>query len=243
MILILWGLDALIGCAPFKYRVPDATVARERLVLLQVLVVALQTDNGKDALNKEWGSVIAEKVRPLVKRLVVHRGGTVASSEKLEECEEDEDCEDVLTQLRRWSARSSMEILSGKGAPPNNKRNSVGDWRFKDDLSTLRDTINSDQVLTVLFRTHRQKTGTMVMGLVGGLLAALTERWIVDTQDAVACITDLKDGRMIWCNTAVGRWDDPADKQTAQWGIEELVNEIYGPFAPRPPTPSDERPP
>ena len=193
-----------------------------RLLLLPPVVMAFEKDAaGKAVEMEDKANQIEERVVPEAARLVGKHGGSVATDEKLRECGKVDDCGELLLRLTRWSVAASFEIAAQMKQVRNYGRHSIGEWQFKDDLGSLRASLNADFVATVILRDLSDTTGRAVLNFVGGVHTSFK-------QVGVACVTDLRDGRMINCAVRSDRWGDLLAPGQAERAIDDLLSEIFG---------------
>ena len=108
-------------------------------------------------------------------------------------------CLELIRYLTRWSLNASMQIAAQMGGRTNYKQPSVRSWKANADFTPLRTAMKSDFVLIVQLRDIWETSGRVI----GNILASRT---ITFKQVGVACVANLSDGRMVWCETIVDGW-------------------------------------
>jgi len=125
-----------------------------------------------------------------------------------------------VVRFFNWGWRASFQIAQQQGHVANYGRASVGDWRFGGDVGRVRDALKMPMALFVVIRDMSQTKGRVVASFLTGSHT----RWL---RVGIACIADLDDGRMIWCDSRVDRWDDLSDPDVARAAVRDLLGKVY----------------
>jgi hypothetical protein len=100
---------------------------------------------------------------------------------------------------------------------------SVADWRF-DDPAPIAGALRADAVLLVVVLNTRYTLGRQLQGLVG----AYTPWHAL----CAACLVDLADGRLVWCDARADRWPDLRDPAVAAAAVSALLGGVDAVLAP-----------
>jgi hypothetical protein len=180
------------------------------------MTAAFELDiNGHTTPKQDWADAMELRLAPEVDRWVRHYGGRPISPEV-------EVPDSPSTSFHKWTVTALMEIAGQSTGAKEYGLRSVGQWRFKGDLDWLREAVQTDFVLLSLFRDIRQTTGRVIGGLIGGVHTYFT-------QVGVACVIDLRDGRMVWCNARRDKWGDLAERHWTERAVADLLMDLYHP--------------
>src|SRR5580698_5417022 len=215
----LWILAlGTIGCGPtFQNRVPEVAIVPSRMIVLPVLVRVYELDANDDrTVQGDATDVVRSNIEEAVRAQASLRRLRVFSPNDLKG--QDESVRLLFARLWRWTESASIEIAAQKTGHRNFGLHSVGDWRFRPSPAALSEALAADTALTVMISdTH------------------LTVGYASWKQIGVACLLDLHDGRMIWCDALVDAWRSLKNPAIAQEAVHEL---LAGLDAPPPPTAS-----
>ena len=137
-------------------------------------------------------------------------------------------CGSLCAQFFRWGGVASLEIGLQRAEIRNYRLHSVADWGFRRDISRVREALEADYALFVVLKQTRQTTGRQVLLALGGGRT-------VGKQIDVACIADLRDGRMTWC--AMER-DDSGDSRGPRARLRRQPGKLLAGVFPVPAFPS-----
>ena len=208
------------GCAPaFQARDPNVTVVPAHIVALPALTRAEELSFGgsRQPLN-QWADAMAEALDPEIERWVVGNRGHVFDDEGAT-------VPAVYPKFRRWTTLAVEEIAAQKIGRADFKLYSVDKWRFNQDLGRVREHLAADFVLVTFFRDTRRTPGHVVGNAIGGV-------HFYYLQVGSACLVDLRDGRMAWCNAKADAWKDLSVPANARDAVGELLTDLYYPPKP-----------
>jgi hypothetical protein len=227
--LAVVGMLGTTACGPgFQKRLPDIVLVPSRLVVMPVISDAYELDfNGTKIPRPEWAEAMAEHANSEVLRIVGRHGGRELPFESVKAC--GDRCLELIRYFTNWSLNASMQIAAQMGGRTNYKQPSVGSWKAQADFSPLRTAMNSDFVLVVRIRDIWETSGRVI----GGILSSTTTTF---KQVGVACVANLSDGRMVWCETIVDGWGDLRTAPGAQALIRKLFRPLWPDVYPTTPT-------
>jgi hypothetical protein len=211
------------GCIPaVQNRVSENAIVANRVVAMppQVLVYTLDAGGGRSPEDGAERDIV-DKALPEVNAAVTANGGHIVGREQFAACGS------PCAQFFRWGGVASIEIGLQRAEIRNYRLHSVADWGFRRDMSPIRAALDADYALFVVLKQTRQTAGRIVLlGLGGG--------YTVGKQIDVACIADLRDGRMTWCATERDDKGDLADPGRVSSVVRKLLMGVFS----RPASPS-----
>lgn len=175
-----------MGCIPaVQNRVAESAIAGRRVTALPPQVLVYELDAYEHhPIDRRAARTVAEKVEPLLQSIMAANAGRLARPDTIKECGA------PCIQFLEWGGLATLEIGLQREQVRNYGRHSVGDWEYRRDLDDVRDALEADFVLFVVFKQTRQTPG-------GRLLNGSVTGKQVDA----ACVLDLWDGRMSWCTS------------------------------------------
>jgi hypothetical protein len=206
------------------------TVRPPRIAALPAFTRAseLDADDNRKTLD-QWTAAMSARLNGEVARWVVGSGGhTFAESDTMM-------VPVTYRKFRKWTARSLMEIAAQKTGRANFERNSVDEWRFEGNLASVRQMVDADFALVSMFQDGRSTGGRVAYHIFMGPLASAVRNQrheIFWRQVGAACLVDLNDGRMVWCNAKADAWGDLAVPATAESAVGQLLTNLYYPSIP-----------
>jgi hypothetical protein len=223
----------LIGCAPFQHRAKTLTARPVRVVAFPAFTQAIELDAaGKRKPLDAWTDAMAAPLNAEVTRWAVGYGGHMFP-------ETDAMMVPVIyRKFRKWTASALVEIAAQKTGRADFNRHSVDEWRFDQNLAPVRHLVDADFALVTLFNDGRNTAGRIASHLFMGPVASglqNKQRQIYWTQVGAACLVDLNDGRMVWCNARADSWGDLSVPATARTAVGELLTDLY--YGPQPDAP------
>jgi hypothetical protein len=134
-------------------------------------------------------------------------------------------CGSPCAQFFRWGGVASLEIGLQREQIRNYGFHSVSDWGFRRDMSPVRAALDADFALFVVLKQTRQTTGRKVLMALGG-------GYTTGKQIDVACIADLREGRMTWCASERDDRSDLADPGRIPSVVRKLLHGVFALPAP-----------
>lgn len=219
LFLALSSAAVVPACAAnFQSRIPRHAVGAKRLVAMPVVVLAYELDAFHNITPKpQSGATAKANLGAAVYRLVSDHGGraaTLASGTS---------ADPLLDQFWRWGGRASFEIAQQMTGKSNFGKNSVGEWTFSGDLAGVIQRLDANQALFVVVRdiwptAAHEEVATLALAV------GYREYWL---RVAVACVADLREGRMIWCESRVDKWGALSDPDNARFAVRDLLANLY----------------
>jgi hypothetical protein len=209
---------ALLGaaCVPFRNRAPDLKVTPTRLTALPISIEAYQRQSiGVMTERSDWENEMEANMRPELQRIVARHGGSSIELEDIAKCGE------VCWLFLSWSTSAAMEIAAQKTGYADFRLYSVEGWRYRGNLGPVHQALRSDFALVVVFHDFRQTIGQAVLWALAGIT---TGRLTV----SAACLTDLRDGRMIWCDARADPWRHVEQGEIARGAVQDVLTDLYG---------------
>ncbi len=204
------------GCIPaVQNRVSESAIVAKRVVAMppQILVYTLAA--GGEHSNEDGAeNDIVDKVLPALNAAVTANGGHIVQREEFAACGS------LCAQFFRWGGVASLEIGLQRAEIRNYRLHSVADWGFGRDMARVRAALDADYALFVVLKQTRQTTGRKVLLALGG-------GYTIGKQIDVACIADLRDGRMTWCAMERDDSGDLADPGRASNVVRKLLAGVF----------------
>jgi hypothetical protein len=203
-------LKALLACAAlvlacepaFQSRVRDVPIATAQIAALPIGRVAYTRDTFEARVEKEeWANGMQGFMNPVLQRVVTGCGGRVVEDRELEECV-------PCARLSQWAANAGIEVAAYKAGRGEGRRRSVADWVYTGDVTPVQKALGAQAALVVAFKDTREAAAWKKLG--------------------VACLVDLADGRMLWCEAREDMLTDLSKLAGAQRAMEQLIGPIFG---------------
>jgi len=216
-------LAVAIGCIPaVQNRAPDTAILPEDVVALPPQILVYTWDAlGNRTLEEEAAEGIGIRAEREVAAVMKAIGGRTASREQLETCGE------PCVRFFRWGSTASFEIGLQRAEVRNYGSHSVADWVFPGDVPPIRSALGADFALFVVLKQMRQTKAAMGMMILGGA-------YTIGKQIDVACVADLRDGKMTWCSTAKDEGGDLDDRERIGIVVRKILNPIIASWRSRP---------
>jgi hypothetical protein len=177
--------------------------------------VAYELDMSQNRTNQpDWEAQMAAGIVPEMNKLVSASGGRILGPKDVESYA-------LFGSFHAWGTTAAMEITAQMYGRADHGTKSIGDWRFDENLTTLREALDADFVMVVVFREAFETDGRAIASMIGGMQT----HW---KQVGVVCIADLRDGRMVWCVAGVDRWHDLRRPNNGQYAVQQLLGPILG---------------
>lgn len=206
----------LLACAAaFPSRVPDVRVAGAKIAALPIGRVAYTLDTFDARVEKEgWANGMEGFMYPVLRQYVAGCGGRVIEDREMEECP-------PCARLAKWAAEAGMEIAAHKAGRGETRRRSVADWVYTGDVTPIEKALGAKAALLVAFKDTRAAVdGGAAVPAGPGTPAG----W---KKVGVACLIDLVDGRMLWCETREDKLEDLSSLTGARQALEQLLKPIF----------------
>ena len=198
-------LAGATGCIPAVHnRVPDSAIVPDHLTALPPQVVVYTLDSaGERAPQTDAADELGIQAQREVAAVMRAVGGRVTPPEQVAACGE------PCLRFFRWGSIASLEIAAQRLEIRNYGSNSVADWVFPGDINLVRAALGSDLALLVVLKQTRQ-----------------TSRYTVGKQIDVACVADLRDGKMTWCSLVRDEKGDLAQREQIGAVIRRLLRPV-----------------
>ena len=170
--------------------------------------------SGDRETEDEPSDEITSDLSPYLRDIMETNGVRVASPEALNAC-----CS-PCGRLIKWGVIATMEIGAQKVQVRNFGEHSVTGWRFRGDLSAIRQKLDADFLLLTVFKQARETSGRKVGNFFAG-------GYTIGKQIDVACITDLRDGQMVWCAAMKDDSNDLGEQGRARTVMAKLLREMF----------------
>jgi hypothetical protein len=193
------------GCEPvFQHRVNDPRLAPEQIVALPIVTVPHQMDSFDNRVEKQaWADAMEGFMTPVLERFVTGCGGRLVDQNEFEKCGT------PCARLSGWASVAGLEVAAQKLGRAEIRRRAVDEWVYAADVTPAQKALAAKVALVVAFK---------------------------DTPDTnkvgAACLTDLVDGRMIWCEARVDSPGVLGNVAGARHAIAELVRPIFSSLGP-----------
>jgi hypothetical protein len=215
-------LVGLAGCvtivlaceAAFQNRVGDARIATAQIAALPIGRVAYTLDSFDARVEKEeWANGMEGFMVPVLQRFVTGCGGRVVEDREVEECP-------PCARLSKWVASAGMEVAAHKAGRGETGRRSVGDWVYTGDVTPVQKALAAKIALVVAFKDTRDAADAGTPPPARAEAAAWKKL-------GVACLVDLVDGRMLWCEAREDSLADLTNLAGARRAMEQLLTPIF----------------
>lgn len=223
-------LAGATGCIPAVHnRVPDSAVVPDHLTALPPMVVVYTLDSaGERARQNDAADELGIQAQREVAAVMRAVGGRVTPPEQVAACGE------LCLRFFRWGSIASLEIAAQRLEIRDYGSTSVADWVFPGDINLVRAALGSDLALFVVLKQMRQTSAARALMILGG-------GYTVGKQIDVACVADLRDGKMSWCSLARDEKGDLAQREQIGAVIRRLLRPVIAnrrPPSPAPPGPA-----
>jgi hypothetical protein len=204
-----------LACEPaFQGRVSDTPIATAHIAALPIGRVAYTLDTFDARVEKEeWANGMEGFMYPVLQRYVTGCGGHVMADHEFEECV-------PCVRLSKWVAQAGMEVAAHKAGRGETRRRSVADWVYTGDLGPAQKALGAKVALVIAFKDTRDAADAGAPPSGHGDAAA----W---KKQGVACLVDLVDGRMLWCEAREDTLRDLSTLAGARRAMEQLIAPIF----------------
>jgi len=219
---LLAALALALGCSPpFESRVPSLVVVPARMVVLSPLVHDLDIATGGEAAPRtQVEEALRVGVDGALARFAARQGARVLQPD--ETVALPAATRQDLSALYRWASVAVGNVTAQKTGRANYHRTSVGDWRFDGDLAALVRALRADTALFAAITDRHETTGHRLRGSLEG------NRQFWQTFCA-ACLIDLRDGRLVWCDAEVDAGRNLDDPTVAAAAVDALLAGLSSP--------------
>jgi hypothetical protein len=199
--------------ATFATKVPGVQILPSRLAAGPANVAIFEFGgDGKLTPRPDWTRAAAKQVDAAVGGRVAGNGGRVFVAEDVAHT-------DVgYGDFRHWSNAALQEVAATVAGTRASTHRSVAEWRFPNSLATWRAALGVDFVLVVGFVDAHETSG------ITSSNPTTTVAYHAD-QTGIACVVDLSDGRLVWCET-LRTFGNLRTPEAARDAVGELVKEL-----------------
>jgi len=215
LLLYVAFMGCMHGAPAVPNRLPGNQIAPRSVAAAppQVFVYTLDVNDDTQLEDSATGE-IAGRAMPVLNGIMEDNGAHVVAREKSTACGV------LCEQFFRWGGIASLEIGMQRHHIQTLGFHSVGDWRFPLDLSALRQAFEADFALFVVLKQTRRTAARVMM-------EGLARMPTMGKQIDVACIYDLRDGRMVWCATESDDYGDLSDPGRVSFVFSKLLREVF----------------
>jgi hypothetical protein len=214
------------GCEPaFQARVADARIAGAQIAAMPIERMAYTHDTFEARVEKElWANGMEGFMVPVLQKFVSGCGGRVVDDRELQECP-------PCAALSKWVARAGMEVAAYKaGQGGAARRRSVAEWVYTGDVAPVERALGAKVALVVAFKDTRaagDAVATATTPRTETATALATNEDAAWKKIGVACLVDLVDGRMLWCESREDTLRDLSSLTGARQAIDALVRPMF----------------
>jgi len=122
--------------------------------------------------------------------------------------------------FRHWVSGALQEIAGTIAGTKSSGRQSVGDWRFPQRLTTWRAALGKDFVVALLFLDAYE------LAAPAGTGSSSSSSHYDAAQTGIACLVDLNDGRIVECETSTRHFGDLRTAESARDAVDDVVGRI-----------------
>jgi hypothetical protein len=211
---------AVLGCGPaLAMRVSNIHVVPSQLSAMPAMVEISELDARQTWTPREdWTSAATVNVDAAVDYVVAANEGDSFDAGDVA------NTEIPYGAFRRWSKLALTQIAAELDGSQRLSHRSISEWRFDYDLRSWRHRLQSDFVLVVLFRDAHNTVGHVLVNALTPIFLRVYAQ-----QVGIACVVDLRDGRIVWCESYV----DPGGDLRDRLGATRAVNRLLRPLLPR----------
>lgn len=205
------------SCSSLATRVPDVSISAPRMVVMPAYVEVFELNaSGETVFRPDWQAVAARNVETALERLIRANGARMFSEKDVGETKV------RYSAFRRWTTVSMEEILDELDGRSHADHHSVGEWRFPFKLATWREALNADFALVVRFWDGFQSPDLALLNMVAPVRHT-------GKQTGVACVLDLRDGRVVWCDRTARGYGDLRAPADAEKAVGRLLKSLFSP--------------
>jgi len=205
-----------MGCGPaIAMRVSDVHIAPKRVAVMQADVILKRLDASSQlTFMPDWSQEAADNVNAALKDYAAWLGAPIFR------CPNGKDVLVPCDVFREWSNQALIEISRASAGDDSLRKKSVSDWRFPRGMDSWRKPLNANFVLVTAIRGSYETPGMSALQLSGA--------WMLHSkQTAIACVLDLRDGRIIRCETRVTQNADLLSPKGAQALVDGLLDRLF----------------
>ncbi len=207
---------AVSGCAPSLVMKPQGVrITTPRMAAMEANVEIRERDiNGMYTLKSDWTELAKKNVDQAIESIGEANGVDVFDRSAIGQAEP------PYGAFVNWIERSVSEISAQRRGLIDTGRRSVTEWRFHyGGLDEWQKTLDADFVLVVLFRDAHLTTGAAVANVFSMVR-------VYPLQIGMACVVDLRDGRLVWCEDSVSTIGNLRLLSSAWLAVDSLLTPL-----------------
>jgi hypothetical protein len=206
-------LPEIAACAPaFSSRAAGVALVPRRIAVGPAVVSVFEFDrSGGLAQRADWTADAAQNIDAAIAARVAASGGRTFVAADVAHT-------DVpYGDFRRWSSGALQEIAGQLDGSRPSAHRAVTEWRFPQSLSTWHAALGADFVVAALFIDAYE---------VVAPATPAAERYRAN-QTGIACVVDLSDGRIVWCERARDPFGDLRTPEGARDAVAAAAAEVW----------------
>ena len=210
----------LAACAPaFSTRTADVKIVPARIAVGPAMVTIVEFDGGGNLTPRtDWAADAQQNVDAAVAARVTASGGRTFVPADVAHT-------DVpYGDFRRWSSGALQDIAGKLDGTRASAHRSVADWRYPQSLTTWHAALKADFVLAMLFIDAYEPAGRAT-STAAEMAPSEAARYRA-AQTGIACAVDLRDGRIVWCESARAAFGDLRTPEAASGAVGAIVGEL-----------------
>jgi hypothetical protein len=201
------------GCARTRPIEKHAyTAVPERLGFIEANVLVSELDfDGQLIPREDWTRAGTSSVEAVVRARLRSNGAKSLQANGIEE--------EAYNHFFRWTDRALSQILSRLEGDAFPETKSVTQWRYEKPIADWQGLLGVTHLLVVRFRDAHQTTGRTVANLFGGVT-------VHARQVGIACVVNLSNGRIVWCEHKVTGAGDLRSAMAAKPAVDQLLKPL-----------------
>jgi hypothetical protein len=205
---------AVLGCSSASMKNQAVTVRPEQVAALPAVLDEFRLGpSNEEVRNPEVERPLQDNVDTSINFRVSAAGGRFFPASALQSVAE-------YPNLRWWAKTTLRELLDERAGLRHADHEDVSDWRYSPRLTAVRQSLHADFALISMFIDGHEAVGLRVSNV-------LSPTKMVARRAAVACVLDLRDGRLARCSEYVpGPWN-LADREGAQQIVDSLFQRLF----------------
>jgi hypothetical protein len=221
---------ALAACMHLKTRDPSVYIPPKRLAGFRPFVTSFLIDGkGRKVEQPERESDAEDSLDESINYRLSTKGGLYPDPAALPRLEQ-------YVSVRTWAKQALEEIVNEEFAQRDGRKPrhlAVHEWSYPGgSLRSWRTILGADFLLVSLFLDGAKTTGLWVAeGITGWTLIPG-----YPYGEGVACVVDLEDGRIVWCDFVNTKTLEMRTRQGAQTAVDRVTASLFAmsPSAPPP---------
>jgi hypothetical protein len=211
---VLLGILSLgaLGCAPtFVLKVPNVGVDWGRVVAMPADAEISELDfDAHLTLRKDWSAVGTANANEVLGSFLEAYGVRMFDGKSVTGTNVS------FWGFREWAMTSLIEITEEIYGQPREKHHSIAEWRWRASLASWREALKADFVLAVLFQDSHMTTGRAALNVLSPVM-------YYPRQVGTACLIDMADGRIVWCEHVSDTTGSVRTQSGAQIAVDPLL--------------------